>query len=63
MVAKEELLAVKELALTDFVKTNGLGAIDANRMTQTRDIVNNALSLKRSVPVDQIYASGFVPGK
>ena len=62
-VAKEELLAVKELALTDFVKANGLGAIDANRMTATRDIVNNALSLKRSVPIDQIYAAGFVPAK
>ena len=62
-IGKEELTAVRELALTDEAKAAGLGTISAKRMTETRDIVVKALSLKSAVPIETIYADGFVTKK
>jgi NitT/TauT family transport system substrate-binding protein len=62
-IGKEELIAIRELALTDHAKQHGLGKIDAAQMTSTRDIVVKALSLKREVPIDEIYVDGMVTKK
>lgn len=62
-IGKEEFIAIRDLALTESAKKNGLGKIDAERMTQTRDIVVKALSLKRVMPIEEIYADGFVTRK
>jgi NitT/TauT family transport system substrate-binding protein len=59
-IGKEELIAIRELALTDHAKQYGLGKIDAKQMTSTRDIVVKALSLKREVPIEEIYVDGMV---
>jgi hypothetical protein len=32
-------------------------------MTSTRDLVTAALSLKRVVPVDELYTGQFLPGR
>ena len=60
--ALDELLAFKKIQNTDDVKTQGFGYIDEQRLTQTRDIVTNALSLKRTVKIEDIYSKGFQPG-
>ncbi|MEP9355783.1 ABC transporter substrate-binding protein [Xanthobacter sp. KR7-65] len=60
-VGKEELLDTKQLAMTDEVAKHGLGYIDAKHMENVRDIVTKSLSLKRSVPVDEIYTLEFLP--
>jgi NitT/TauT family transport system substrate-binding protein len=59
-IGKEELLAIRDLALTEHAKQHGLGKIDAKRMTETRDIVVKALSLKREVPITEIYVDGMM---
>jgi NitT/TauT family transport system substrate-binding protein len=60
--ALDELMAFKKIQDTDDVKTHGFGYIDEQRLTQTRDIVTNALSLKRTVKIEDIYSRGFQPG-
>lgn len=62
-IGKEEFLAIRELALTEHAKNQGLGVIDAAQMTQTRDIVVKALSLKREVPINEIYVDGLMSKK
>lgn len=62
-IGKEELVAIRDLALTDHARKQGLGVIDAAQMTQTRDIVVKALSLKREVPIGEIYVDGLVTKK
>src|SRR6185369_12259703 len=59
-IGKEELIAIRDLALTDHARQYGLGKIEAKQMTQTRDIVVKALALKREVPIDEIYVDGMV---
>jgi NitT/TauT family transport system substrate-binding protein len=60
--ALDELAAFKKIQETDDVKNHGFGYIDEQRLTQTRDIVTNALSLKRTIPIEAIYSKGFQPG-
>jgi len=59
--SKEELLGTRELAWSDEAKASGLGAISRDKMTSTRDVVTTALSLKRVVPVDELYTTQFLP--
>ena len=59
--SKEELLSTRELAMSEEAKTSGLGAISREKMTSTRDIVTGALTLKRVVPVDELYTVQFLP--
>jgi NitT/TauT family transport system substrate-binding protein len=59
--SKEELLSTRELAMTEEAKAGGIGAISREKMTSTRDIVTAALSLKRVVPVDDLYTVQFLP--
>ncbi len=59
--SKEELLATRELAWSDEAKANGLGAISREKMTSTRDVVTSALSLKRVIPVEELYTVQFLP--
>jgi len=59
--AKGELLDMREVVLTPEVAKDGLGIMDAKRMTETRDVVTSALSLKHKVPVEEIYTTAFLP--
>lgn len=59
--AMDELVTLKEMETTPALQKSGLGTIDAARLEKTRDIVTEALSLKRKVSVDDLYAPGFLP--
>ncbi len=59
--AMDELVALKEIESTKDVKAHGIGYIDRARMEATRNTVTEALSLKKTVPVEEIYADGFLP--
>lgn len=59
--AMDELIALKEIQSTDDIKTNGLGYIKKARMEATRNTVTEALALKKTVPVEEIYVDGFLP--
>jgi NitT/TauT family transport system substrate-binding protein len=59
--ALEEVATFKRIQDTDDVKTHGFGYIDEKRLTETRDVVTKALSLKRAVGIDEIYSKGFLP--
>jgi NitT/TauT family transport system substrate-binding protein len=59
--ALDELAAFKSIQATDDVRKHGFGYIDEQRLTETRDIVTNALSLKRTVKIEDIYSKGFLP--
>jgi len=58
--ALDELAAYKKIQDTADVKTHGFGYIDEKRLAETRDIVTKAISLKRTVPIEDIYSKGFV---
>jgi NitT/TauT family transport system substrate-binding protein len=60
--ATDELVAMREIETTDEIQRVGLGHIDRTRMEKTRDIITSALSLKRSVPLEEIYSADFLPG-
>jgi len=59
-VAKAEIIAVRELALTPETKAKGIGWVDPARVQKTIDIITTALELKRKVSVDEVYAPGFL---
>jgi NitT/TauT family transport system substrate-binding protein len=61
--SREELLAIRELAWSDEARVHGLGHMSADRMTSTRDVVTEALGLKRVVPIDELYTVRFLPGR
>ena len=59
----DELSSTKELAWSEEAKANGLGFINREKMTSTRDVVTSALSLKRVVPVEELYTVQFLPAR
>jgi NitT/TauT family transport system substrate-binding protein len=59
--AKDELLAMRDVSVTDEVRTHGLGVITPQRMTATQDVVDRALSLKRRVLITELYTVEFLP--
>ena len=59
--AMDELVTLKEMETSPALRKSGLGTIDVTRLEKTRDIVTEALSLKRKVSVDDLYAPGFLP--
>lgn len=59
--AKDELVTLKEMDTNAELRRNGLGTLDIPRLEKTRDIVTEALSLKRKVSVEDMYAPGFLP--
>jgi NitT/TauT family transport system substrate-binding protein len=61
--AKDELLALKETQSTEDVSKHGLGYISRSRMEATRNTVTEALSLKKTVAVEDIYTDQFLPNK
>ncbi len=61
--SKEELLTLKELAWSEEARAKGLGYISREKMTSTRDVASQALSLKRTVPVEELYTNEFLPDK
>ncbi len=50
-----------DIAVTNEVRTKGLGSMDESKLTRTRDVVTDALALKRNVPIDQIYSTAYLP--
>ena len=59
--ALDELATFKMIQSTDDVRKHGFGYIDEQRLTETRDVVTKALSLKRSVGIEDLYSKGFLP--
>ena len=59
--AKDDLVALKDMDETDELRKMGLGFVEKTRMEKNRDNLVSVLSLKRSVPVDQIYTNDFLP--
>lgn len=59
--SRDELLSTRELAWSEEAKAGGLGAMTREKMTSTRDVVTTALSLKRVVPVEELYTTQFLP--
>jgi NitT/TauT family transport system substrate-binding protein len=59
--AADELIALKDIESTDDVEKYGLGYIGKARMEATRDTITQALSLKRTVPAEDIYTDAFLP--
>ena len=59
--ALDELAAFRNIQATEDVRKHGFGYIDEQRLTKTRDIVTGALSLKRTVKIEDIYSKGFLP--
>ena len=60
-IAKDEVRAMSDIAVTNEVRTKGLGSMDESKLTRTRDVVTDALALKRNVPIDQIYSTAYLP--
>lgn len=60
-VMKEELAELRGIVLTDEVKTNGVGYASPRRMGANIDMVTDALSLKRKLTVEDVYAAQFQP--
>lgn len=59
--ALDELMVLKETESTDDVRKHGIGYIDQNRMGKTVETVTNALSLKKTVPLESLYTVEFLP--
>ena len=59
--AGDELAALKEMQSTPEMRKGGLGQVVPARLETTRDIITDALSLKRKVAVEDLYAPGFLP--
>jgi NitT/TauT family transport system substrate-binding protein len=60
--AKAELLIMKGLVSPE-AATRGLGYMSPEVMTATRDVVTQALALKRVVPPQELYTNEFLPLK
>jgi NitT/TauT family transport system substrate-binding protein len=60
-VAKDELTALKEMDDTAAIHKDGLGYVDQTTMEKNRDNITKPLSLKRTVPVTEIYTNAFLP--
>jgi len=58
-IAKAEVEAVREIAVSPLTRAHGLGYIDRQRMEHTRDVVAEAFNLPRRIPVEDLYAPGF----
>lgn len=60
-VMKEELAELQGIVLTDEARTNGIGYASERRMGANIDMVTDALSLKRKLKVEDVYAAQFQP--
>jgi NitT/TauT family transport system substrate-binding protein len=58
--AKAELLIMKGLVSPE-AASKGLGYMSPDVMTATRDVVTQALGLKRAVPPEELYTNEFLP--
>jgi NitT/TauT family transport system substrate-binding protein len=58
--AKAEILIMKGL-LSPETASKGLGYMTPDVMTATRDVVTQALGLKRAVPPEELYTNEFLP--
>jgi NitT/TauT family transport system substrate-binding protein len=62
-VSEAELQDAKELSLTPETAAHGYGYIDPKHMEHVRDVVTQALSLKRKVPLNDIFTDADLPGR
>jgi NitT/TauT family transport system substrate-binding protein len=56
-----ELVDAKELSVTPETAAHGYGYIDPKHMEHVRDVVTEALKLKRKIPLNQIYTDANLP--
>ena len=61
--AKDQLLALKQIESTAQIRKSGMGYVDKAIMEKNRNNIVDALSLKRSVAVDEIYTNDFLPAQ
>jgi NitT/TauT family transport system substrate-binding protein len=59
--ARDELVAMKPIVLTDEVKKHGVGYASEQNMQATIDSVEGALKLKRKVSVGDVFDPRFLP--
>jgi NitT/TauT family transport system substrate-binding protein len=59
--ARDEIVAMKPIVLTDEVRKNGVGYASEQRMQATIDSVQGALKLKRKVSVADVFDGRFLP--
>ncbi len=59
--AMDELLTLREIESAPDLKKHGLGWISVPRLEKTRDNVTEALSLRKKVAIDDLYAQGYLP--
>lgn len=60
-VADDELTALKKMDDTGAIHKFGLGHVDQNTMERNRENITQPLSLKRTVPVAEIYTNDLLP--
>lgn len=60
-VAREELVEVYNLIMTNEVKKNGIGFASQAGMAATIQTVHDALALKRTLAVDEVFDLRFLP--
>jgi len=58
-LGQAETEIVRDLAVTPLTRAHGLGYIDPKQMEQTRDVVVEAFSLPKRLPIEEFYAPGF----
>jgi len=59
--AMDELQVLKETESTPDVGQHGIGYIDERKLAATIETVTSALSLKRTLQLNELYAQGFLP--
>lgn len=60
-IAKEQLVEIGEFVLVDDVRKHGYGYINRAKMEKTLHIIDDALKLKRTLAVDDLYTVKFLP--
>lgn len=59
-IGQGETEMVKEIAIDEFTKKNGLGHIDKGKMQATIDMVASVFDLKNAVKAEDVYVPGFI---
>ncbi len=59
--AMEEIVSLRDIVLTDEVKKNGVGYASQQRMAATINMVSQALKVKRTLSVADVFDARFLP--
>ncbi|MGH7682800.1 MAG: ABC transporter substrate-binding protein [Vulcanimicrobiaceae bacterium] len=60
-IGEAELQDAKELSITPETAAHGYGYVDSKHMEHVRDVVTEALKLKRKIPVGEIFTDADLP--